>query len=263
MKHSKLGFGIVGALDLDTVRQIAIRAEQLGIHSLWVNDTPGGDSLERLEVAAAATTTLMLATGVISVERKSASQIVEEVKNRNLPLDRVIIGIGSSQPPSPLQRVAENLGALRDELPVRTVVGALGPRMRRLGAEKSNGLLFNWLTPEFARATTVEMKEQAIAAGNPDVESATYIRTALGADAVSKLEAESNRYSAIPSYAANFKRLGITAIQTAVQGDDADSIVAGVAAFDGCVDHAIVRAITPTDDLEHYLRLLEAIAPLA
>lgn len=262
MKCSKLGFGIVGSLDHDTVRAIASKAEEIGIHSLWVNDTPGGDSLARLEAAASVTSTLRLATGVISVDRKPAAQIVGEVRQRGLPLDRITIGIGSSAPPSPLRRMEQNLATLRKSLGVPVFVGSLGPKMRQLGAEQGDGLLFNWLTPEFALATTIEMRTQARAAGNESVESATYVRTALGADALPRLEEEAARYTAIPSYAANFTRLDITAIETAVQGTAADDIVAGVSVFDGTVDHVIVRAITPSDDLGHYLRLLEAIATL-
>ncbi len=263
MKSCNLGFGIVGALDLDTVRAIAVRAEEIGIHSLWVNDTPGGDSLARIEAAAGVTTSLRLATGVISVDRKPAEQILDEVALRGLPLDRLTIGIGSAKPPSPLRRMEANLAHLRSTLHTPVVVGSLGPRMRRLGAERSNGLLFNWLTPEFARETTDQMRAWANEAGNAPVESATYVRTALGAEAVPRLEEEAGRYSAIPSYAANFSRLGITAMETAVHGHRADDIVRGLSAFDGTVDHVVVRAITPNDDLGHYLRLLDAIAPLA
>ncbi len=263
MHSSKLGFGIVGALDLETVRVIAARAEELGIHSLWINDTPSGDSLARLEVAAQVTSRIMLATGVISVDRKPAEQIIKHVNERGIPQNRLVIGIGSSAKPSPLQRVSENLEVLKVGLGSPIVVGSLGPKMRQLGAEHSNGLLFNWLTPEHARATTQEMQTKAQAAGNQDVVAATYIRTALGDDAMPRLEAEAANYSSIPSYAANFARLGITAMETSVHSDTAEGIVAGISAFDGAVDYAIVRAITQNDDVDHYLRLLDAIAPLA
>lgn len=263
MQQSELGFGIVGTLDLETVREIALRAEQLGIHSLWVNDTPGGDALARLEVVASVTDRLRLATGVIAVDRKPAAQIIDEVRQRSLPLERLTIGIGSAAPPSPLGRVRESVSVLRGELGVPVMVGSLGPKMRHLGATAANGLLFNWLTPELARSTTDEMRQAAASSGNTVAESGLYIRTALGIDALPVLEREAARYSAIPSYAANFERLGITAMETAVYAESGDDVVTGVGAFDGAVDHAIVRAITPTHDLEHYLRLLEAIAPLA
>lgn len=263
MKQSSLGFGVVGALDMATVQAIARKAEEIGLASLWFNDTPGGDSLARLEAAAAVTDRLQLASGVISVDRKPAARIVEEVKGRGLPQERLVIGIGSAAGPSPLRRVEESLGVLAEDLSARTVVGSLGPRMRRLGAEKSNGLLFNWLPPRFAAETTREMREQARIAGNTPVMSATYIRTALGTSARSRLVEEAERYAAIPAYAANFQRLGIDAMDSVVYAEDPAALRKSLLAYDGTVDHAIVRAITASDDLEHYLALLEAIAPIA
>lgn len=263
MKKSKLGFGVVGSLDLETVRGIAVRAEEFGLHSLWFNDTPGGDSLARIEVAASATSSLRFGTGVISVDRKPADQIAAEIEERQLPLGRLTIGIGSAAPPSPLDRIEQNLEVLRESLGAPVVVGALGPKMRQLAAERSNGVLFNWLTPEFALATTEEMRSQAAAIGNAPVESSTYVRTAFGAGALPRLREEAAKYTSIKAYGANFSRLGISAMETAVHGETAIEIAAGVAAFDGTVDHVIVRAITATDDLDHYLRLLDAIAPLA
>jgi alkanesulfonate monooxygenase SsuD/methylene tetrahydromethanopterin reductase-like flavin-dependent oxidoreductase (luciferase family) len=260
--QSSLGFGIVGSLDLEIVRAIAIRAEELGYHSLWVNDTPGGNSLERLDIAAQVTTRLVLATGVVSVDRIPPQQILEAIEQRQLPQERVILGIGSSAPPSPLSRIAEALDALRTALECPVIVGSLGPRMRRLGAEKGNGLLFNWLPPEHAARTTAQLREQAEAAGNAPVISATYVRTALGAEALPELEREAKRYSTIPSYAANFERLGIKAIETAVAATTADEVIEGLKEFDGTVDQVVLRAITPAHELEHYLRLLEAAAPL-
>ncbi len=263
MQHSQLGFGVTGNLPVDTVRAIARRAGEIGLASLWFNETADGDALARAQIAFEESTTLVVGTGVIAVDRRPAEQIVREVVARNLPQDRLVIGIGSSAKPRPLATVAANLDVLRSELSAQTVVGSLGPKMRQLGAERSNGLLFNWLPPTFAAETTATLREQSAAAGNSPVIAATYIRTALGDDALPRLRDEAARYSSIPSYAANFDRLGITAMQSAVHAPHADGVLAGLAAFDGTVDHAIVRAITPTDDVDHYLRLLDAIAPLA
>lgn len=263
MKTSKLGFGVVGSLDLDTVRAIAARAEEIGLHSLWFNDTPGGDSLARIEVAASVSSSLRFGTGVISVDRKPAAQIMAEIEQRGLPLERLTIGIGSAALPGPFQRIESNLGSLRESLGAPVVVGALGPKMRQLAAEQGNGVLFNWLTPQFALATTQEMRTQAASMGNAPVESSTYVRTAFGVEALPRLREETAKYTAIKAYGANFSRLGISAMETAVHGETAGEIVEGVAAFDGAVDQVIVRAITATDNVDHYLRLLDAIAPLA
>jgi len=263
MIHTSLGFGITGATDVATVREIARRAEALGFATLWLNDTPGGDSLAGLEAVAEVTTRLGLASWVISVDRKPAPQIIAEVRERNLPLDRLTIGIGSAARPGALQRVSDSLDVLRAELGVMTVVGSLGPKMRKLGAERSNGLLFNWLPPRFAAETTAQMREQASSQGNGAVMAATYIRTALGAESLPRLEEEAARYGASPAYAANFDRLGITAMESAVFAVNPEEVRKGILAFDGTVDHAVVRAITATEALDDYLRLVEVVAPLA
>jgi alkanesulfonate monooxygenase SsuD/methylene tetrahydromethanopterin reductase-like flavin-dependent oxidoreductase (luciferase family) len=263
MKTSKLGFGVVGSLDIATVSEIAKRAEEIGLHSLWFNETPDGDAIERMKVATSVTNRLLVGSGVINVDRTSANAIVAAVRSRELDEARILIGIGASAKPSPLQTVRTAIEELRQELSCPIIVGSLGPRMRQLGAEFGNGLLFNWLTPEHAAETTQVMREQAKAAGNSPVLSATYIRTALGEAALESLRTEASKYSSIPSYAANFERLGITAMESAVYGTSAEDVAKGVAAFDGTVDHAIVRAITATDDTGDYLQLLDAIAPLA
>lgn len=263
MQHSNLGFGVTGDLDFGTVRAIARRAHEIGLASLWFNESGNGDALARIEIAAEASTSMLFGTGVIAVDRRPADQIIREVEARMLPQERLIVGIGSAAKPSPLTTVGNNLDALREGLTARTVVGSLGPKMRKLGAEKSNGLLFNWLPPSHAAETTKTLMDQAAAVGNEPVLAATYIRTALGEDALPRLRDEAAKYSSFPSYAANFERLGITAMESAVHAPDSAGVCAGLEAFDGTVDHVIVRAITPTDDVDHYLRLLDAIAPLA
>lgn len=89
---------------------------------------------------------------------------------------------------------------------------------------------------------------------------ALYIRCALGEDALPKLEKEAARYDAIPSYAANFRRLGISAIDSAVHAKDDEGIRAGLEPFLSIVDEPVVRAITATDSIDDYLALVDAVA---
>ena len=79
MHHSNLGFGVTGTLPLETVRAIARRAGEIGLASLWFNETPDGDALARAEIAFEESTTLVVGTGVIAVDRRPAGQIVREV----------------------------------------------------------------------------------------------------------------------------------------------------------------------------------------
>ncbi len=58
------GFGVAGGLDPEIVRAIARQAENLGYTTFWANDTPNGDGLATLAVAASVTSTIRLGVGV-------------------------------------------------------------------------------------------------------------------------------------------------------------------------------------------------------
>lgn len=259
MKVSDLGFGVAGALDHDVLRVVARRLEAEGFRTLWINDTPDGDSLAALAVAAAETTRLRLATGVISIDRRPPEEIIDAVRGHRLPEDRLILGIGGAAKPRPLSRVEQALGALRSDLECRLMVGALGPKMRRLGAERSDGLLLNWLTPEGAREAVADQDRDAAGAAKTGVEACLYVRTALGREAGDRLRQEADRYGRIPSYKANFERLGVAAIDTTVAAESPAAIREGLDRYAGILDEIVVRAITPVDSADAYLRLIDAI----
>lgn len=260
MVTTQPSFGIAGALAHDIVRDIAPRLERAGFSTLWVNDTPGGDSLESLAVAEEVTSTLQLATGVISVDRRPADEIVAMVRRLNLPERRLTIGIGSSAPPSPLSRIASAIDTLHASLSCDVMVGALGPKMRAIAVTQGDGALLNWLTPDAAKQA-VEDKDRTIAElGGRSSRMALYVRTALGGLARTRLDAEGQRYEGIPSYAANFQRLGVRAVDTTVRSDHPQGIRDGLARYDGTIDEVVIRAITANDTIDEYVALIDAIA---
>ena len=257
---SQLGFGITGSLSHEIVRELAPRVEAAGFRTLWINHGgDGGDSLASIAVAASVTTSLRLASGVIPVDRMSAQDIVASFREKGMPADRVTIGIGASKPPSPLDRVREAAGMIAGELGVPVVVGALGPKMRRLGVREADGLLLNWLTPEGARQAMEDKAADLADLPGREAHVALYIRCALGEEALPILEREASRYQGIPSYAANFRRLGFSALESAVYANDAEGVRAGLERFIGQVDEPVVRAITATDSLVDYLALVDAV----
>ncbi len=258
---SRMGFGITGSLSHDVVRQLAPRVEAAGFKTLWINHGgDGGDALASMRVAAEVTSTLRFASGVIPVDRMPASEIVLSFQAKDLPIDRVTVGIGASKPPSPLSTVRDAAEMIVSSLGVPVVVGALGPRMRRLGVRETDGVLLNWLTPEGAGQAMDDKAVHLSDLPEKDALVALYIRCALGEGAKSVLEREASRYDAIPSYAANFRRLGFSAIDSAVYAEDARGIRAGLAPFLGVVDEPVVRAITATDSIDDYLALVDAVA---
>src|SRR4051794_10637052 len=94
-KSMARGFGVAGALDHEIVKGLALAAEAAGFSTFWANDTPSGDGLAALAVAAAKTRAIRLGVGVIPIDRKSARLIIDQVKRLKLPEERLTIGIGS------------------------------------------------------------------------------------------------------------------------------------------------------------------------
>lgn len=249
-----LSVGVAAAVGSDTAERLAPAVEAAGLHALWVNDTPGHDALEVLAAAARTTDRLVLATGVLPVDRRSPAEILERVESLGLPAERLVLGIGSGARVSGgLATVTDAATALRAGTTARVVVGALGPRMRRVGAEASDGVLLSWLTPDVAAEQAAEAR--AVAA---DTHVALYVRAADDPGASIRLADETRRYAGYPAYAANFARLGVEAVDTTIAPGDA---AGRIAAYREAVDEVVLRAITPDETPEAYLRFVESVAP--
>jgi hypothetical protein len=88
-----------------------------------------------------------------------------------------------------------------------------------------------------------------------------YVRTVFGPGAGEVFAGEASRYGSFPAYAANFARMGTPAEETAVVGNSAAEIQAGLSSFTSELDETVVRAITGEESAEAYLALLEVAAP--
>ena len=244
-----LSLGIAASVGPDLAARIAPAVEYAGFHALWVNDTPGSDALAVLAAAADATDRLVLATGVLPVDRRPADEIAERVESFDLPLDRLVLGLGSgSLGPGALSRVRDSIAQLRAGMTVRTAVGALGPKMRRLAVEASDGPLLSWLTPDVARAQAAEARDVS-----PAAHVALYVRTATDPAALPLLHAETRRYARYPAYAANFERLGIAADDTVLRPA---GLRESIDAYRSAVDEVVLRAIVADESAEAYLSFL-------
>lgn len=254
---SQFGFGITGKVPEDVVRELAPLVEQAGFASMWFNHIPNGNAYSSMQAAADVTSTLVLGSGVTSIDSfMSATGVIDEVRSRNLPQDRIIIGIGANKPPSPLQTVREGIALLNEELPgVPVYIGALGPKMRALGVQQSDGVLLNWLTPD---AAAVAMEDRRRDAPESDAQVALYIRCAMGEANHEAIRAEAARYESFPSYASNFDRLGFRAMDAAVAVTNGDELRLRLAAYQGVIDQPVLRAITTEDTLEAYASLVES-----
>ena len=155
------GFGIASASSPDVIQASAMAAESLGYATFWVNDTSSGDGLTALARTAAVTNHIQLGVGVIPLSRRTPASIIDQVRSLtapqegstelHLPLDRLRLGVGSGSGPGGLERVRAGIRALKDALDIDIIIAALGPKMCRLAGEEADGVLLNWLTPEYAR----------------------------------------------------------------------------------------------------------------
>ncbi|MGC4191927.1 MAG: LLM class flavin-dependent oxidoreductase [Thermomicrobiales bacterium] len=260
MDLGQLGFGVTGHLDEEVVRWLAPTVEEAGFRTLWFNDIPGGDSLTRVKIAAGLTERIRIGTGVIPLDRRPAKDILAEVNELGLPADRLLLGVGSGgvKGAAGVDLVKRELLALKAGYGGSIVVGALGPRMRKVGAQDADGILLNWLTPQTAREAREQMRDDAKAAHATDPILVTYVRVGYGEAARPVLEAEAARYGEIPGYKANFARLGIRAIDAAVYGTTSREVQSGISAYLGTVDEVVIRAITPNESVDDYQALIGA-----
>lgn len=250
-RHGDLSLGVAGALGAARIADIAVRAEAAGFARLWVNDTPGGDALAGLAAAAERTSSIGLATGVVPIDRVPARGLAERATQIAGASGRLMVGIGSGRlREGALAQVAAAIGELR-EAGVPVLVGAPGPRMRRLAVTASDGVLLNWLTPRAAADQTAALHEIA-----PDARVALYVRWALEPAARARLDDEASRYDQAPGYAENFARLGFRAHDTVLAPDSADA-PGRVRAYREALDEVVLRAITPTDAPHEFAALID------
>ncbi|MDR6200968.1 alkanesulfonate monooxygenase SsuD/methylene tetrahydromethanopterin reductase-like flavin-dependent oxidoreductase (luciferase family) [Microbacterium sp. SORGH_AS428] len=248
--RARLSLGLAGALGPDLIAALAPAAEEAGFATLWVNDTPTGDAVAALAAAAKRTHRIGLATGVVPLDRREPDSLVSALQAAEVPTDRLTVGIGSgSARTHQLALVERGIEALRAGVPgAQVVVGALGPRMRRLATSVADGQLLNWLTPDAAAAQR-----------EPDSRTILYVRTAFDAAALPRLLAEADTYAGYPAYAANFARLGFSARDTVITSLHD---TARVSAYRAAVDEVVLRVIVERDDRGHYLDVIRSAATL-
>lgn len=255
-----LGFALFAGTPPDVARACAREAEAFGYTSFWVNHPGATDGLAALGLAAKETRRVELGIGVIPLHTRGPESIAEGVRTQALPLDRLLLGVGSPGPGA-LTRVRSGIADLRARLRTRLVVAALGPKMCRLAGEVGDGVLLNWVTPEYARRSADLVREGAAAAKRPAPRIFAYVRLALGAAAHDRLLAEANRYAAIPAYGANFDRMGVKPETTAIAAHAPEEIAPALAKWRGAVDEVVLRAITATDTVADHLALVRAARP--
>lgn len=219
---------------------LAERVEENGYRSLWVNHPPGEDGIGCLAAMASATARITLGTAVVPVSAVPPDAILRRIDETGLPAERLRLGIGSGSGERPLERMAEAVSYLRERTPAEIVVGALGPRMRGLGATLADGVLLNSVTPGLARAAAGEIREQAKAAGRPVPGVYVNVMAGVGAAQLAELDASAAFLRQLPAYAAHFRRAGIGPEQTSIAVGRPGELPPRLEPWRGTVDEVVL-----------------------
>lgn len=254
------GFGIDATVPPDVAEEVAVAAQDAGYGSFWVNGSPHAGALDIIE-RAARSTDLDLGVGVFALPRISAEELVSEVRRRELPQDRLWLGVGSNRKPGALAEVRDAVRTLRDELDVHVVTAAVGPKMTALAGELADAAIFTWwIRPEVERSRVL-LEEGATAVGREPPDVVSYIRCALLPEAAEAVAERAEAYNAIPRYQQVFARNGVAAADTVVAAASRADLLTGIEREASVLDVPVIRAIPASDTVEALSDLVAACAP--
>lgn len=254
------GFGIDATVSPDVAAEVAVRAEGDGYTSFWVNGSPPDGALDIIE-RAAEHTDLDLGVGVFPLTKITAEDLVSEIRQRDLPQDRLWLGVGSNRKPGALAEVRQAVHTLRVELDVRVVTAAVGPKMTVLAGEVADAVIFTWwIAPEVERSRVL-LEQSASAIGQDPPTVVSYIRCALLPQAAAAVAERADFYDAIPHYREVFARNGLTAAGTVVTGISRAELLPGIEMEEAVLDSPVIRAIPAANTVESISELVAACAP--
>jgi probable F420-dependent oxidoreductase len=229
---ARLALGPIGVVvgrpgDADLFLEAATVLEELGYATIWLAG-PSINGLGQVRTVVAATRSVQVASGVISVDRFDAAEVAAWYGELEATHPgRFIVGLGGAHGPKPLQTLTSYLDALDTEPPTvppaARVLAALGPRMLQLARERAAGAYPLLVTPGYtARARSLLGEDAALVVGqfvivDPDPERAR----ALARGPLGFMTAGGS------GYAANLRRMGFAAEEVAQVSDRlVDAVVA-------------------------------------
>lgn len=242
----------------------AVEIEKLGYGAVWVGGSPDAE-LSFVEPILAQTTTLQVATGVITTWTAAPDSVAESFHRiDNVYPGRFLLGIGVGHPEALTQyrNPIEALNAYLDKLDEygvpanRRVIAALGPRVLRLSAERSAGAHPYLTTPDHTAQARTLMGPQAFLAPEHKALLSTHATQAREVGRQSL-----DMYLGLRNYVNNWKRLGFNDddLTRPISDRLVDAMIAhgtidAVAArlnehLDAGANHVPIRVLTSPDKL--------------
>ncbi len=268
--------------------ELAAKVEQLGYSALWIPDTLGRDPFVNASTLLRATTSLVVATGIANIHMRHPGMMKQGAMSlAELSGGRFLLGLGVSHAPlveglrhlpyiKPLTTMSTYLDAMEaspyrgkaPSEPPLTVLGALGPKMLALAADKTAGAHPYWTTPEHT-ATARQLM-------GPDPLLCVEQKCILTTDRAVAHEVTRKQlsiYIGLPNYRNNWIRLGYSEEEiddrsprfldaVMAWGDEAAITQRIRAHYDAGATHVCIQPIDPVGKGTHPdWRLLEALSP--
>jgi alkanesulfonate monooxygenase SsuD/methylene tetrahydromethanopterin reductase-like flavin-dependent oxidoreductase (luciferase family) len=244
------GLGVTAGLDVGLARELAVLCEQLGYHSLWANDEPAAAGLDTLAEFAAAAPRLELGVGILPLDRHQPIQVEAEITRLGLDPAKLWIGVGAGQLRAPIDTVHRAVAELRELLPegTRVVMGAMRPRLCRLGGAIADGVLLNWMLPGQAAQARRWVQEGADEAGRAAPVVASYVRVAVGSGSLQRLRAEESHYRTInQAHRKHFETMNAPLGSVGVAASTRSDMLQGLAPYHSVLDLPIARLLAKDD----------------
>jgi len=263
------------------IADLAAELEGLGFSALWVPDV-GGDLFGSLDTLLAATSSTVIATGILNVWMHTPAETgAWRAGLDDADQQRLLLGIGISHasfidamPGMSWERPLTTMRTYLDGLdaagvpPEGRCLAALGPKMLELARDRSAGAHPYLVTPEHTALARETMGSDALLAVEQGV--------VLDSDPDAAREVARNAlsiYATLPNYTNNWKRLGFTdddvtslsdrLVDEVVAWGDVDALAARVQSHrDAGADHVCVQLLAPPGapvDRDAWRRLAPAL----
>ena len=209
-------------------QELARLAEDSGYEAVWIPEGGARDSLTALAAVAGQTGRIKLATGILPIFARTATNTAMAAAGMDAVSGRrFILGLGVGHRLSvedrdgvafrrPMARLRETIEIVRALLggqpvhyagrhfnlsgaslgaaaggPVPIYIAALGPQMLELAGELADGVLMNWTPRAFLPQAVEQIARGAAKAGRDpaEIDIAGYVRVAVGGDQAAAREA--------------------------------------------------------------------------
>lgn len=283
--------GPLRTVTMEESRALAVELEQLGYGAVWFPEANARDVFVNLALLLEATDTLIGGTSVANIWARDALAMSTAANTLTEAFpERFVLGLGASHQllvegmrgheyRKPLAVMRSYLDAmdsasytgLPPTTPVRRMLGALGPKMLQLAADRSDGVI-----PYLATVEQTAISRAALPDGLVCPVQAVVLDTDPGRGRSLGRAGHTSFYMQLPNYTNNLLRLGFgpadfldggsdRLVDALVAHGDVDRIVARLQEhLDAGADHVIVMVISPSPDppVETWRELAPALAEL-